>query len=69
MQILERVPPSGLLNVSRTSKDIRSLLLHRSAEFVWRASFSTVEGLPVCPTNLSLPAWANLIYGRTCHVS
>lgn len=54
--------------MSRISKSFRRVLIHPSSKPVWTSSFACIDGLPQCPRNLSLPAWANLIYGKHCHV-
>lgn len=42
--------------------------MSRSSASVWKKSFAQVANMPECPKNLSLPAWANLVYGHHCHV-
>lgn len=61
--------PRDLLNLARTSKPVRALLISRSAKPFWKASIAGVEGLPKCPPYLSEPAFVNLLYFSHCHVS
>ncbi|KDR86106.1 hypothetical protein GALMADRAFT_235341 [Galerina marginata CBS 339.88] len=65
-EIFSHLHPSELLHLSRTTKDMRSLVLHRSASYIWRAVLSNVPALPVCPEDVSLPVWASLIFDSFC---
>lgn len=67
-QVLGWVNPLDLLRLSRVSKEFRKVLLHPSSSPAWRNSFASIEGLPPCPKDLSLPAWANLAFGQHCMV-
>lgn len=46
----------------------RALLMGRSSRSLWRASRQLVDGLPDCPSHLSEPAHANLMFLSHCHV-
>ncbi|KAL4252494.1 hypothetical protein ABKN59_002771 [Abortiporus biennis] len=59
--------PMDLLNLARTNKDFRSLLMNKLSANLWRASRATVEGLPECPRFLSEPAYANLAFDGHCY--
>ncbi|KAI0354354.1 hypothetical protein OH77DRAFT_1425915 [Trametes cingulata] len=65
-EIFSHLHPSDLLRASRTSKDLRSVLLSRKNRFVWVASLAGVEGLPPCPEDMSEPAYASLLFDRFC---
>ncbi|KAF8171113.1 hypothetical protein BJ912DRAFT_1066319 [Pholiota molesta] len=65
-EIFSHLAPLDLLRLSRTTKELRRLLLNRSSTFVWKAALSTVEGLPACPEDMSLPCWTNLIFDHHC---
>ncbi|KAL0566785.1 hypothetical protein V5O48_015221 [Marasmius crinis-equi] len=65
--IFSHLTPHDLLNLSRTSKDLRKLLLSRSTTSVWRLSRSNVSGLPECPDDMSEPAYAHLCFDLRCH--
>ncbi|KAI0748049.1 hypothetical protein C8Q80DRAFT_712008 [Daedaleopsis nitida] len=60
--------PKDLLNLARTSKSFRALLMSKSAKMLWRASMERVEGLPECPPYLNAePAFVNLFLFTNCH--
>ncbi|KAF8171119.1 hypothetical protein BJ912DRAFT_129806 [Pholiota molesta] len=65
-EIFSHLAPLDLLRLARTTKELRKLLLHRSSTFVWKAALSTVEGLPACPEDMSLPCWTNLVFDHHC---
>ena len=67
-QIFHFLHPRDLLNLARTSKDFRALLMDRKSAPWWRATRSQIEGLPPCPKTLSEPAYANLLFFNHCHV-
>ncbi|KAF7337550.1 F-box domain-containing protein [Mycena sanguinolenta] len=60
-------PPLDILYLSRTTKNFRSILMHKSAISIWKASLSQIHGLPECPKDMSPPAWVNLVYSPHCH--
>lgn len=68
-QILSHLLPNDLLNLARTTKSFRALLMSRSSENVlWRASRKRVDGLPEYPPFMSEPAYANFLFGTCCDV-
>ncbi|KAH9832250.1 uncharacterized protein C8Q71DRAFT_778105 [Rhodofomes roseus] len=67
LEILSHLMPMDLLNLARTSKPFRALLISRSSAGLWKASRRLVEGLPDCPNHLSEPAYANLVFSSHCH--
>ncbi|RPD66387.1 hypothetical protein L226DRAFT_530487 [Lentinus tigrinus ALCF2SS1-7] len=66
-EILSLLHPYDLLHLSRTSKAFRLLLMNRSAITIWRRARDNVLGLPNCPSDLSEPAYANLVFDPHCH--
>lgn len=68
MQIFSYLHPLDLLDLARTTKPFRALLMSRSFAGVWRASRKLIQELPVCPGHLSEPAYANLVFSSHCHV-
>ncbi|KAE9386167.1 hypothetical protein BT96DRAFT_839662, partial [Gymnopus androsaceus JB14] len=44
--------------LTRTSKDLRNILMTKSSESIWRTARSNVEGLPPLPDDLSEPHYA-----------
>ncbi|OJA09757.1 hypothetical protein AZE42_01477 [Rhizopogon vesiculosus] len=65
--ILSFLSPMDLLNLSRTTKDFRNLLLHSSSARAWKDARLQVEGLPDCPLDMSEPQYANLAFYPHCH--
>ncbi|KII83315.1 hypothetical protein PLICRDRAFT_58516 [Plicaturopsis crispa FD-325 SS-3] len=61
--------PEDLLCLIRTSKPIRSLLLHRrTALSTWKAAFERhYPDIPDCPPGLNEPQYARLMCSRECH--
>lgn len=57
-----------LLNLSRTCKSLRELLMDKSSMFVWKTARRQVIGLPDCPADLTEPEYANLVFCARCHV-
>ncbi|KAI0807304.1 hypothetical protein C8Q74DRAFT_1226973 [Fomes fomentarius] len=67
IEIFTVMHPRDLLNLARTSKPFRALLMSRSAKPFWKASIAGIEGLPKCPPYLSEPAFVNLLFFSHCH--
>ncbi|KAK7695356.1 hypothetical protein QCA50_002548 [Cerrena zonata] len=69
-EVLKRMRIEDLLNLSRTTKAFRELVLAPGARRFWKEAMknSQAEGLPECPKWLSEPAYANLMYSPYCHV-
>ncbi|KZT71841.1 hypothetical protein DAEQUDRAFT_736635 [Daedalea quercina L-15889] len=59
--------PRDLLNLARTSKPFRELLMSRGSARMWKTARAIVDGLPECPEHLSEPAYANLAFFAHCH--
>lgn len=43
--------------------------MSRTSAYLWKAARANVEGLPECPSYLSEPQYANLVFSPHCHVS
>ena len=77
--MLSHLHPLDLLHLCRTTKLLRSMLLNRSAAFLWRRCMANVPyhplnpgvpDVPPKPDDLNEPQWANLLYGKVgCYVS
>ncbi|KAI0355612.1 hypothetical protein OH77DRAFT_1454044 [Trametes cingulata] len=67
IEIFSCMHPRDLLNLARTSKDFRSFLMSRNAAPFWKAARQQVDGLPDCPSFLSEPQYANLLFFTHCH--
>ncbi|KAF9218720.1 hypothetical protein BS17DRAFT_654775, partial [Gyrodon lividus] len=66
--IFSFLQPMDLLNLARTTKAFRQLLMRRSSVSVWKTARGGVEGLPDCPPDLNEPQYANLVFYPHCHV-
>ncbi|KAK7695358.1 hypothetical protein QCA50_002550 [Cerrena zonata] len=68
-EVLVHLHLGDLLNLSRTTKAFRELVLAPGAERFWNAAMENAQaaGVPACPEWLSKPAYANLIYSPHCH--
>ncbi|ESK83290.1 hypothetical protein Moror_15043 [Moniliophthora roreri MCA 2997] len=64
-EIFQYLQPRDLLLLARTTY-FRSMLIHRSAEFIWKASRWN-HGIPDPIPPMSEPAHANLLFDGTCH--
>lgn len=61
--------PQELLNLSRSNKDFRGLLMDKSSARFWKAAWDNATDLPKCPSTLSEPAYASLCFDHYCQVS
>ncbi|KAG6873373.1 hypothetical protein C0995_016482 [Termitomyces sp. Mi166 len=61
-EIFSQLDPIDILNLSRTSKTLRNILMRRSSLYVWKNARARVDGLPECPDNMSEPAFVSLPY-------
>ncbi len=59
--------PEDLLNLARTSAGLRELLMSKASKPIWEAA-RTVQGIPECPSDLSDPQYADLLFGKGCSV-
>ncbi|KAF8968302.1 hypothetical protein BDZ97DRAFT_1696676 [Flammula alnicola] len=67
-EIFARLKPIDLLNLARTSKDLRAMLMSRSSSSIWKeARTHVIPALPECPEDLSEPEYANFLFGKNCH--
>ncbi|KAI1795649.1 hypothetical protein LXA43DRAFT_730878 [Ganoderma leucocontextum] len=66
-EICRFLHPRDLLNLARTSKAFRALLMRRDSAIFWRQVRRQFEGLPDPPSYLSEPAYANLLFFPHCH--
>ncbi|EPS92895.1 hypothetical protein FOMPIDRAFT_1056469 [Fomitopsis schrenkii] len=65
-EIFSHLFPQDLINLARTTKAFRTLLMHRGSAHFWRAS-RRLAGLPDLPQRLSEPAYASFVYSNHCH--
>ncbi|EPQ60024.1 hypothetical protein GLOTRDRAFT_118465 [Gloeophyllum trabeum ATCC 11539] len=66
-EILSHAHPLDLLQVTRTSRELRRTLLSPSSTSIWKASLAADPDLPECPPDLSYPRWVHLVYDPYCH--
>ncbi|KAG2017930.1 hypothetical protein CC2G_007390 [Coprinopsis cinerea AmutBmut pab1-1] len=67
-KIFMHLGPMDLLNLSRTSRCLRALLLSREkTRSIWRSALGRIEGLPSCPSDLNEPQYTRLIFDESCH--
>ncbi|VDC05306.1 unnamed protein product [Peniophora sp. CBMAI 1063] len=65
--ILALLAPGDLVNLSRTNKMLRGVLLsRRSSTHVWKRALAgpAAFNCPPCPEDVSEPVWANLLFGE-----
>ncbi|KAJ7786579.1 hypothetical protein B0H16DRAFT_1876573 [Mycena metata] len=66
-EVFGLLSPKDLINLARTTKEIRGILMNRSNAFIWKDSRSRVEGLPELPPDLKEPGYASLAFDGHCH--
>ncbi|KAH8103278.1 hypothetical protein BXZ70DRAFT_1075980 [Cristinia sonorae] len=64
-EIFSLLTSKDLLAIARTSKNFRLTLMSRNATTVWKAARESAQA-PLCPSWVSEPAWAALLFGNTC---
>lgn len=68
LQIFSYLEPFDLLRMSRTTKDLRQLLMSKSTAFVWERARLGMDGLPHMFDDLNEVQYANLLFDTHCHV-
>ncbi|EJD51309.1 hypothetical protein AURDEDRAFT_57144, partial [Auricularia subglabra TFB-10046 SS5] len=66
-QICAHVHPRDALQLSRTCKALRGILLDRSSTTAWKRAFYNI-GLPKCPVDIAGPHYAAMFFKPTCEV-
>ncbi|KAJ7087747.1 hypothetical protein C8R44DRAFT_893003 [Mycena epipterygia] len=66
-EIFSCLEPPDVLRLSRTTKDLRHLLMSRSAISIWKSAFLNDPDLPGVPEGLNEPQYANLAFSPHCH--
>ena len=67
-QIAPHLYPLDVIHLSRTSKPLRSLLMSKNSRPIWTTALSNVVDLPPCPTDMSEPLYAALVFDHHCFV-
>ncbi|EJC98196.1 uncharacterized protein FOMMEDRAFT_23771 [Fomitiporia mediterranea MF3/22] len=65
-KIANHLTPHDILNLSRTSKGLRSVLTSKKSENIWHAAREALE-MPECPPDLSEMQYADLVFGKHCY--
>ncbi|KAL0577163.1 hypothetical protein V5O48_004840 [Marasmius crinis-equi] len=65
-KILCLLTPYDLLRLSRTSKNLRKILMSKSSLFVWKACRENA-GVPDPLPSINEPAFARLLFDPHCH--
>jgi len=66
-QVFSHLSPKDIIHLSRTSRIFRNTLMMKISIFVWKAARERI-GAPECPSNMSEPQWAVLLFGNLCQV-
>ncbi|KAH9474678.1 hypothetical protein JR316_0013142 [Psilocybe cubensis] len=66
--IFGQVYPKDLLQLMWTSKVFRTILRSKGASGIWKKSRSRIRGMPQCPSDLSEPQYASLLFGHHCYI-
>lgn len=68
--ILELMHPMDLLHLSRTSKDLRKIVLNKRYKPVWEAAYENYQELYAPPESVPHPKWTAMMYDDArCDVS
>ncbi|KIK59276.1 hypothetical protein GYMLUDRAFT_675937 [Collybiopsis luxurians FD-317 M1] len=67
-EIFCHLDPGDLLRLSRTSKNLREILLSKSSQSIWRTARENVQDLPPCPEDLNEPQYARIMFDYSCYV-
>jgi hypothetical protein len=68
-QIFGHLNPADILHLARTTKELRVILMDRSAQWIWQRTRTNVKDLPDCPDDMTEPQYAHLAFDPQCHVS
>ncbi|KAL0947640.1 hypothetical protein HGRIS_013728 [Hohenbuehelia grisea] len=66
-EIFSNLDPIDLLRLARTTKALRDILMRRSATTIWRSACASIDDLPDCPSDMSIPAFVNLLFDTHCY--
>uniref|UniRef100_A0A0W0F6C9 F-box domain-containing protein n=1 Tax=Moniliophthora roreri TaxID=221103 RepID=A0A0W0F6C9_MONRR len=67
LEIFKHLLPLDILNLSRTSKELRAMLMSQSSVPIWRTARENVPELPPLPSDLNEAQYANLAFDSYCH--
>ncbi|KAJ7172194.1 hypothetical protein C8R46DRAFT_893686 [Mycena filopes] len=66
-EIFSHLEPPDVMRLSRTTKDLRNVLMRHSAISIWKSAFSNDPDLPGLPEGMTEPQYANLAFSPHCH--
>ncbi|EIM82383.1 uncharacterized protein STEHIDRAFT_171321 [Stereum hirsutum FP-91666 SS1] len=67
-EIFVHLKPADLLRLAWVSKSFRQILMTRDSAWLWKEVWNNIPGTPLCPEDMSVPAWTNLLFGGAyCH--
>ncbi|KAJ3502257.1 hypothetical protein NLJ89_g8968 [Agrocybe chaxingu] len=64
-EVFSHLSPKDIINLARTSRIFRETLMTTNATMVWKTAREQV-GAPDCPSYMSEPQWAVLLFGNIC---
>ncbi|KAF5388965.1 hypothetical protein D9757_005040 [Collybiopsis confluens] len=67
-EIFSYLDSRDLYHLSRTTRDLRGILMSKSSEFAWRQARTNWGDIPPIPDDLNEPQYADLLFGVHCHV-
>ncbi|KII91497.1 hypothetical protein PLICRDRAFT_105367 [Plicaturopsis crispa FD-325 SS-3] len=59
--------PVDILQLSRVSKEFRSLFMSRNSRHVWVAARRNAPGVPDCPPDMTEGQYARLLFEHDCY--
>lgn len=65
-EVCQYLKPVDLLQLARSSRRLREILISKDAKTVWRTSRSLIEDLPDCPEDMTEPEYATLMFEIGC---
>ncbi|KAF9046728.1 hypothetical protein BJ165DRAFT_1527794 [Panaeolus papilionaceus] len=65
-EILGHVNPIDLLNLSRTSKVLRRLLMSPGSRDIWVRALANLSDIPKCPNGIPEPRFVEFLWGTGC---
>ncbi|KAG9025571.1 hypothetical protein FS837_004890 [Tulasnella sp. UAMH 9824] len=65
-EVCQYLKPVDLLQLARSSRRLREILVSKDAKNIWRTSRTLIEGLPECPEDMNEPEYATLMFEIGC---
>ncbi|KII92062.1 hypothetical protein PLICRDRAFT_459387 [Plicaturopsis crispa FD-325 SS-3] len=68
-EIFRLLQPIDILNLARSTKPLRAILMSRSSRTVWKSALSNYgpRQVPACPFELNEPQYVDLAFSKHCH--